>query len=258
VTVGVSLAQLQILLQVLLRVAALALAFPFFDSRAVPRLFKVGLLLGLTLAVFPLAAPLVPPLAGDGLSVALGVLREVLLGAAVGLLVRSAFAGIMLAGQLAGYQMGLAIANVLDPQTSAQVPLVAQLFNLMAMLLFLTLDAHHLFIRGLVESFRLVPPLGAVLDGSLFDHLVRLSGGLFVVALQVGAPVVVALLLVSVALGLVARAVPQMNVFIVAMPLQILVGLAFIGLGLPELGAFLRILFAELASHLIALLRLAG
>jgi len=256
--VSVSLSQLQILMQVLLRVAALAFAFPFFDSRTIPRIFKIGLVLGLSLAVYPHVAPAVPPLPGDWSSIALGVLREALLGTSVAIVVRSAFTGIMLAGQLAGYQMGLAIANVLDPQTSLQVPLLAQMFNLMAMLLFLTLDAHHVLIRGLVESFALVPPLGAVASGPILEHLVRVSGELFSVALQVGAPVIVAMLLVSVALGLVARAVPQMNVFIVAMPLQILVGLAFIVLSLPDLASFLRNLFTTIGENFLAVLRLSG
>jgi flagellar biosynthetic protein FliR len=174
---------------------------------------------------------------------------------AIGFSVKLLFAGIQLAGQLAGYQMGLAIANVMDPATSEQVPLLAQFNNLIGLLVFLSINAHYWFIKALTESFRLVPPLNVNFGNSLMEQFIRLSGNMFVIALQVGAPVIAAMLLTSVAFGLIARTVPQMNVFIVAMPLKIGVGLLFIGFGLPYFSAFLQNIFSDLGQDIILMLK---
>jgi flagellar biosynthetic protein FliR len=178
-----------------------------------------------------------------------------MLGIAIGFSVKLIFAGVQLAGQLAGYQMGMAIANVMDPSSSQQIPLLAQYNNLVALLIFLTINAHHWFIRALTESYRLIPPLGVHLSGSLMERLVHLAGNMFAVAIQVGAPVIAALLITSVAFGLVARTVPQMNVFIVAMPLKIAVGLLFFGLSLPYFSLFLKKIFSTLGENIFFILR---
>jgi len=169
--------------------------------------------------------------------------------------VRMIFAGIQLAGQLAGYQMGLAIANVLDPATSGQFPIISQIYNLIAMLIFITINAHHWFLRAIKESFTLVPPLGFQFSSSLADQLVSLSGNIFVIAVKVGAPIIVVLLLTSVASGLIARTVPQMNVFIVAMPLKIAVGLLFLILSIPYLVVFLRQIFHDFGSSIMFIMK---
>ena len=188
------------------------------------------------------------------MTLGISVAGEIFLGLAIGFSVKLIFAGIQLAGQLAGYQMGLAIANVMDPATSEQVPLLAQFNNLIGLLVFLCINAHHWFIKALTESFRLVPPLKVNFGNSFMEQLIQLSGNMFVIALKVGAPVIAAMLLTSVAFGLVARTVPQMNVFVVAMPLKIGVGLLFIGFGLPYFSAFLNHLFGDLGQDILMMI----
>jgi flagellar biosynthetic protein FliR len=124
-----------------------------------------------------------------------------------------------------------------------------------ALLVFLTINGHHWFMRALTRSYHIVPPLQMRLGPSLLDYLVQLTGNMFVIAIQVGAPVIAALLLTSVAFGLIARTVPQMNVFIVAMPLKIGVGLLFLGFSLPYFVAFLKKIFGGLGHHLLLLLQ---
>ena len=119
----------------------------------------------------------------------------------------------------------------------------------------MTINAHHWFIRALSQSYRMVPPLTVSVGSSLMDQLMHLAGNMFVVAIQVGAPVMAVLLLTSVAFGLVARTVPQMNVFIVAMPLKIGVGLLFFGFSLPYFSSFLKKVFGGLGQNILLLLR---
>ncbi len=250
--------ELMLFFMVLVRVVAIFAAMPVFSSRNLPNMIKAGLAMAIALAVFPaLDLGRTGGLPNWGF-LAVGVMGEVLLGACIGLLVRILFAGVQLAGQIAGYQMGLAIANIMDPATSLQIPILAQAYNLLAMLIFLTIDAHHWFFRSLVESFSLLPLFEFRLSASIISHLVDTAGAMFVIAVKIGAPVIVVLLLTSVAFGLLARTVPQMNIFIVAMPLKIVVGLVFVVLSLPYLRLFLIELFQDFGASLNNVIRMMG
>ncbi|MBT3260044.1 MAG: flagellar biosynthetic protein FliR, partial [Deltaproteobacteria bacterium] len=126
--------------------------------------------------------------------------------------------------------------------------------NLIALLIFLAINAHYWFLLALVESFRLVPPFEFQFTNSLMDQLVSLAGNIFVIAVKVGAPLIVVLFLMSVAFGLAARTVPQMNIFFVAMPLKILVGLIFFVFALPYMTAFFESIFNGLGNDILKLL----
>ncbi|MDJ0721308.1 MAG: flagellar biosynthetic protein FliR [Desulfobacterales bacterium] len=250
--------QLMLFFMVLLRVVAILAAMPVFSSRNLPVMIKAGLALAIALAIFPvLDLGRVAGLENWALLV-VGATGEVLLGACLGLLVRLLFAGVQMAGQIAGYQMGLAIANIMDPATSLQIPILAQAYNLMAMLIFLTIDAHHWFFRSMVDSFHLLPLFNFRLSAPVINHLFDTAGAMFVIAVKIGAPVIVVLILTSVAFGLLARTVPQMNIFIVAMPLKIVVGLAFVIFSLPYCRLFLIALFRDFGTQLNGVIRLMG
>ena len=252
---NISLPQLQIFFLIFLRVGAIMMFIPVFDSRNIPVLFKAGLAFSVSILLFPILKLNDIPFITSTIPFGIGVIGEIMLGAVIGLSVKLIFAGIQLAGQLAGFQMGLSIANVMDPVTSAQISIIAQLNNLMAMLIFLTINAHHMFLRALAESFRLIPPFDVQFSNSLIEHLISLSGNMFIIAIKVGAPVIVALLLTNVAFGLIARTVPQMNIFLVAMPIQIVVGLLFLAFALPYLLPFFRQIFNESGRDILLLLR---
>ena len=228
---------------------------PLFGSKNIPVLLKAGLLLSVSIVLFPILQLDHIPFLTEIIPFCLEVIGEICLGIAIGLSVRLLFAGIQLAGQLAGFQMGLAIVNVMDPQTSAQVPILAQFNNLIAMLVFLATNAHHWFLRAIVESFRLVPPFEFRFSYSLMEQLMMLGSNMFIIAVKIGAPIMATMLITSVALGLVARTVPQMHIFIVAMPLKILIGLLLLSLTVPYLSSFLREVFNGLGKDVILLLK---
>lgn len=257
-TVTVSMPQFELFVFVFLRMGAMIMGLPAFGSRNIPIIFRLGLAFAVAFVMLPLLGGLSVPPMDRPLAMALAAGAEILIGLVVGLTIHLLFSGIQLAGQMAGYQMGMAIANVMDPNTSTQVPIIAHFNNLVATLLFLTINAHHWCFRAMIESYHRIPIGGMSMQPALIADLMRLGGQLFVVAVMLGAPVIVALLLLSVALGLVARTVPQMNVFIVAMPLQIIVGLVFIGICLPHFTSALSGLFAELPRTLIRLMTLMG
>lgn len=247
--------QLQALFLIFLRISGMIWLLPVFDGKSVPVLFKAGLCLAMSLLLLPVLRPVLPPVEGMTLAFGLGAAGELLAGMVIGFSVRLLFAGIQLAGQLAGFQMGIGIANVFDPVTSSQVSVIGQFNNLLAMVIFLATNAHHLFLRAVAESFRLVPPLGAHYSGAAAWTVLDLAGRMFVIAVQVGAPVIVVLMLVSVALGIMARTVPQMNVFFVAAPVNVVVGLFFIGLSIPFFWTCLARYFRDFAAVVHALVK---
>lgn len=252
---NISLQQVQIFLLIFLRVSAVMMIVPIFNSKSIPIIFKVGLALSISYVLFPVLKLENTPFLADPIHFGIGVAGEIIVGIIIGLSVRLLFAAIQLAGQLAGFQMGFAIANVMDPITSTQASIIAQINNIIAMVMFLAINAHHWFLRGLVESFRLVPPFSFRFSASLMEEIIRLAGNMFIIAIKVGAPVIIALLLVSIAFGLIARTVPQMNVFIVAMPLKIIIGLLFLIFSLPFFSTFFRQIFSNLGNDIALLLK---
>ena len=249
---------LQVFFLIFLRVGAILMSMPVLKSRSIPVLFKAGLALAASIVLYPLLDRSAFTVPGHLGSFAIGAAGEVLLGISIGMVVNLIFVGLQMAGQISGYQMGLAIARVMDPSAGQQVPLLSQFFQLFAFLMFLTLNAHHWFLRALADSFELVRPFGFRLSGSLIEQLMDVAGHTFVIAIKVGAPVIAVLMLTSIAFGLIARTVPQMNVLFVAMPLKIMVGLLFIGFSLPYLSSFLRTVFSNLGHTIFVLMKAAS
>ena len=258
ISVAIPLPQLHMFFLIFMRVGAILMTMPILKSKSIPVLFKAGLALAASVVLFPILKLENFPVASGLAPLAIGMFGEILLGIMIGLAVNLIFVGLQLAGQLAGYQMGLALARVMDPSSNQQVPLLAQFYQMFALLIFLTVNAHHWFLRALADSYQLVPPFGFHFSGSLLDQLVNLAGNMFVIAIKVGAPVIAAMLLTSIAFGLIARTVTQMNVFIVAMPLKIGIGLFFVGVSLPYLTSFLKALFNQLGNTIMLLLRAAS
>ena len=252
---SLSLPQVQAAILVFIRIGAILIAAPLFGSRNVPLQLKAGLSLVLAMVIFPVTGFQEVYLTGIP-SLVTAMVGEVLIGIIIGFTARLIFSAVQLAGQLIGFQMGFGIVNVIDPQTSTQFSIVAQFQNIMTLLIFLALDAHYWFILAISSSFELIPPLGFCFTSSLMEAIVSLSCDMFLVAAKVAAPVIAALLFASVALGLIARTVPQMNVFIVGFPIKLAIGLLGVGFSLPLLSVMLRNLFQSMGEDIIVLMKL--
>lgn len=246
--------QIELFILVLLRVSSIMIMIPVISNRQVPLRIKGGLSIIVTFLVLPFVNPV--PLSMGMPVLIVKMIGEVFIGIIIGLVGRILFAGVQLAGQLVGFQMGFAIVNVVDPISSSQVSIISQFQYLLAMLIFLTLNVHHIFLYAIAESFHVVPPLTFLFTGSLMEALVEFSKNIFVMAVKIGAPVMAILLFTSVSLGLIARTVPQINVFIVGFPLKIAIGLVGIGLTLPIFVKILGSAFLQFDGQLKALLGL--
>jgi flagellar biosynthetic protein FliR len=182
--------------------------------------------------------------------------KEALIGLTIGLMAQAIFSGVEFCGQLVATQMGLAIAVQFDPTMEGQFTAMAVLQNLLAMLLFLSLGVHHFFFSALVDSYQTLPVGSWHVTENLVHFLVGLVGQVIVIGIKLAAPVMVSLLATTVVLGVMARAFPQMNIFIVSLPLNI--GIGFLVLGFTVL-AFLKTLqgaFGQIPLHLKTLFKL--
>lgn len=234
-SLAIDIVQLAVAAALILRLAVFVALLPFLGGRAVPVLWKLMLAAVLGLALTPAIAAATPPLAGP-LTWTLVVgeaLRSLLVGALLAFVVSVPFEAVKYAGQVVDVQIGFAIVNTIDPQSGVQISVLAQLYYLLAALLFFAVDGHHALIAALVHSCTLVPlftPLDSVGGAWL---LLREFSGFFRIGVQVAAPCALVLLLVSVAMGVIVKTVPQINILVVGFPIKIAVGLAALGVSLP-------------------------
>ncbi len=224
-------------LLVTLRAGCLLYFCPPWDSRLIPMQVRLFSILGLSLALTPVVTPYLPPFPATWSAGAFLVVREFLVGLGCGLVFRFLFAGVQMAGNLVAIQMGFGMATLLDPQTQAQNTLLAEMLVLLATLIFLTMNGHHVLLRLLARSYQEVPlETSIALPGALFTYVPSLGCLMYNLAVQLLAPVLALLFLTQLALGLVARAVPQIQVMIVGFPLTIALGLFFLSLTLMVAG----------------------
>lgn len=240
---------------VFIRISGLLFTAPLFGEKIIPTKVRLLLSLIIALSLTPLLQLKPWPMTPEPLVLVLAVLGELLIGLIIGFSAKLLFDGVQLSGQLIGYQMGFGVANVLDPLSGAQVSLFGQAEMFVALLLFLSLNAHHLFFRAMVESYRLIPPFDFHPHPLLVNKIMSMAGQMFVIAVQIGAPTIAVLLFTNVFFALMARTVPEMNIFIVAMPIGIAVGIFIFSLSMPMVSSLLNRAFSVLQQDLIVLMK---
>lgn len=242
---------------IFMRITGFFVALPLFSYRNMPSVFKVGISFFLAWLMY-YTVP-IPEIIVDETFILL-VFKEVAVGLFVGLIAYIMLTAIQLAGGLIDFQMGFAIANVIDPQTNAQVPLMGQYFYTFALLLILSVNGHHLLIDGIFYSYQSIPmdqfPLFG--DQTVVEFVIQSFSQMFIIAFLMSIPIVGCLFLVDVALGIVARTVPQLNVFVVGLPLKILVGLLVLFVSMTIYIGLIKNLFAITLEIMQGLMQLLG
>ncbi len=226
----ISVTAVQHMLICLSRIAAILASMPVFGTNMVPGRVKVTLAVMLSVLVYPVVETKINIVNFSTVYMGLLMANEVILGVMLGFVSRLIFTAVEFGGTVVGYQMGFAAANVYDPQNQRQVSLMSQFQNVFAILVFLAIDGHHLFLRTMVDSYELIPPGLLDLSGPAVPYIVELMGYMLILAVRFSAPVLAVLLLSGLILGIMSRVFPQMNVFLLSFPINI--GLSFIITGL--------------------------
>lgn len=225
--------KLQVLLLVSFRAGGLFLTAPIIAHKSVPTMVKAGFAIILAIVLIPVASQNALPEIESVWLLGLLAAKEMMVGIIIGFFFSLLFAGVRMGGGIVGFQSGLILANVFDPEAGSQVSLVAEFWALLAMLIFLAVDGHHAIISAFADSYRAIPVGAAGFSGPAGEMLIKFSAYAFTMAIKVSAPIIITLFLVSVSLGVVARTVPQMNIFIVGLPLKIGVGFLMMAVSLP-------------------------
>ena len=230
---------------VLARLSAALVAVPIFGARGVPVQAKIGLALMLSLIVLPLQGELLNAVPTNLLVFASLVGSEVLVGLSIGILVSMVFHALEMASAVVGVQIGFGFGGIVDPLTGAQSGVIDQFYRVVVTLMFFAVNGHYLVIAGLMQTFEIVPPGTADLTLIAGDRVAPYFGALVVVALRVALPVMGALLLTDLILGLVGRMVPQMNVLVVGFPVKVGVGILALAASLPLATALIGTVLRE-------------
>ena len=204
---------------ILFRVSGLMLTAPIFGSETLPIRLRAALAAVISLTIFPVLAPRLP--ADLSMSEAVfGGLGEMMIGLIMGLSMSVMFAGVQLAGMVIGQQAGLSLGQVFDPVTNNDTTIIGQMFFIVAVMAFLLVGGHRELMRALLDSFEAIPVLGFHDQSTALALLVRLVTGAFTLALRMAGPVLIALLVASVAMGFLSRTMPQLNILSVGFMLR--------------------------------------
>lgn len=239
-------------LLVLFRISSFFFSSPIFSFRGVPTQFKIGLAVFISLVTFT-GLDLNETIVMDA-SYLLSIVKEILIGLVLGFTASLFFTIVQVAGSFVDLQMGFMMANLIDPVTGAQSPVMSNMKFFIATLLFLALNGHHYLIKALIESYEWVPLtnefFARIASGQVSVFLIDSFSTMFILAFQMIAPLIVVLFIVDVSMGILARTAPQFNLFVVGIPLKLLIGLTVLLMMIPGLLYLFQSVFTTLINAL--------
>ena len=234
-----------------LRIGGMLFALPIFGDTPTPVRTRILLAVGLTAATMPLVPEgWYQPFPDTIETSLLLVCKELFIGISIGFIARLSFDAIMLAASIVGYQMGFGTANLMLADQYQQVNSFEAFHKMITMLIFLMLDLHVFFIKVIADSFNLIPMGLAGLSADIYTFLLTLSSAFFVTGIKLAAPVLVSLMFTMAALGLVARAVPQMNIFTMSFPTSFFIGLVVYVATIPFFPEWYKSYFETMYTNL--------
>ncbi len=228
-----------------LRIGAILFALPIFGDAPVPIRTRLMLAAALTGVVAPTLASGWAQVPNDPIGYLPLILREISIGLVIGFTSKIIFEGVVMAASVVGFQMGFGAANLFIPDAGQQMNSFTALHRLIVMLIFFSLNLHHLFISGIIETFRTIPAGAAIIGPNLVELLSDLTASIFQIGIQLAAPVLISLIFTMAALGLMARTVPQLNVFALSFPISLFVGMVIYAATLPLYPTWLQERFLE-------------
>jgi flagellar biosynthetic protein FliR len=240
------------------RLSAMLAVAPVFSSRVIPVRVKAGLIIVISFVALPGVAELGGTVPDGILPFLMLAVKEAIIGFAFGLIAQFLFAAIQTAGAFIDTSAGFAIGQTLDPTSGVTISVLGRWYNLIAISCFIALGGAQLLVAGIVRSFALAPPLAQLYMCVAVEGVLARAVVILLVAVMVAAPIIAALIITDVTLGIISRAVPQMNVFLVGMPLKIIVALAGSAILLPAFIALTNSLTGEMFLDLSRMMRGIG
>lgn len=226
------------------RITAFLAASPLWGHASVPNQVKVALAALVTVVIAPIlpAMPNVPIMSWAGLGI---MVEQLLIGIAIGLVMHIIFAVVQAAGEFIGLQMGLAFASFFDMSSGTNIMVLSRILYMISLLMFLALNGHLMVLETLVMSFETLPIGIGALNPNAFELLARYAGTIFASGMLLALPLVGALLIINLSLGILNRSAPQLTVFNIGFPTSLTVGLTLLMVLMTDIGRFLQQLFSQ-------------
>ena len=244
----------QIFLLVFIRATGIFIITPIFSRRNVPNILKIGFAFFITLIVYNLLN--LDIVIYDDLRMVGLIIQEFAIGLILGFIAYAFFTSLYVAGQIIDVQIGFGMVNVLDPQHNVQLPITGNFYYILAVLIFLLVNGHHTIITALVDSFQLIPIGEFTINVFVVNQMIDIFGQVFIIGIKIAIPIVATMFLANVLLGILARTVPQMNVFVVGMPFKIIVGLLVLIFTLPIIVPVFEYIYDNIFTQIHTFMRL--
>ena len=255
--ISITSAQLDVWLATLMFPMVRLLAFistaPILNSKQVPKRVKIGLAMMLAILIAPTLDPM-PAVAVGSPQGLLIIVQQVIIGTAMGLTMQLIFSAISMAGEFSGMQMGLGFASFYDPQNSTNSAVIAQWLGIIASLAFLSMNGHLMLLSAVAESFHTLP-VGNMMSGKSYLAIAQWGSSIFANALQISLPLLAALLITNLALGILTRAAQQLNLFSIGFPITLAVGFFVLSFSLPYLAHMLDRMTVEGLATLLKVMK---
>lgn len=249
--------QLAAFLLVLTRTSGIFFISPFFGGLTIPANFRAVTAVAMAILIFPVLVKETTITAPANIWMFAGtVVQELAIGWMIGFIAFVVMAAINMSGKIMDLQVGFAVANLMDPNSGQQTPLIGGFLHNLATIYFLVVNGHHFIIAALVESFRSVPLDGLVWNQSLAEFMIDLTAGVFLTGMKIAMPVTFAILITNVGMGILARTMPQMNIFVIGIPMHLLIGLFMLAMLMPFYVLFLDVMFSEMYADISTAIRL--
>lgn len=244
------LSQTVILFLIFSRLSGIFLLTPVFGNRNIPSPLKIGFAFFLTFISFPLVIEKYNLLIDNNFVFLYYLITEFIIGLIFGFVSQLILASIYLAGQIVDYNIGFSIVNVMSPEDESEIPVTANLYYTIAIFVFLSTNSHHKLVTAILYSFNVMPLGFSSSNLILLDNIIEMLRTSFVLGFKIALPIIITIFITNVLLGILSRAMPQMNVFIVGMPLKILIGLITIFIVLPLYIGIFNNIFAMLFDYI--------
>lgn len=238
----------EIFLLVLVRTTGVFVLSPFFSSQNIPNTFKIGFALIFSFILTSIMDA--NYLNNINSNYVVLIMKELIVGIALGFISYAFMSAFYVLGQIVDMKIGFGMVNVIDPQNRIQVPLMGNFYYILAFLMFLSSNGHHLFIKALVDSYNMVPIGKFSIKQDLAQFFIDILSRTFTIGFRLSAPVVAIIFLTDILLGILSRTIPQMNVFVIGLPLKIILGMLIIWLTIPIFGATTGKVFNEMINSL--------
>ena len=244
-------------LLVLTRTSGIFFISPFFGSQNIPVQIRAATAFVMAVLTFPvLMNEMVVETPETIAMFGALVIEELFIGWLIGFVAYVILAAITMAGKIMDMQVGYTIAQVMDPTSNEQSPLIGSFLYNLTIIYFLTVNGHHMIIAALVESFRAVPINGMVWHDAMADFIGNITNGIFLVGMKIAMPVTFSILLTNVGMGILARTMPQMNIFVIGVPMHLMIGTAMLALLMPFYVLFLDVMFDDMYSSISTAIKL--